>query len=182
MLLVVDNGSVYTDSIISCLEVLGEDHRRVRFDEIAGGDLEGAGSIILSGRRRNDASMNATNSRLVRYAVSSGKPLLGICYGAEILAITLGGTIRRMERPRHGLYGAQVVMENPLCSGRMEVFESHSYRVAALDSRFETLAVSDGCPHEAFRYGRSGIYGTQFHPEMSGDGRELIKNFARSRN
>lgn len=178
MLLVVDNGSVYTSSIVDCLGELGTGYKLVPFDRISDTDIESAGSIILSGRRRNDAHMNATNSRLVRHALSRGVPLLGICYGAEILAITLGGTIKKMESPRHGLHEASVVTDNPLCEGKMEVFESHSYKVASLDPAFDTLAVSDACRFEAFQYRGQKIFGTQFHPEMSKDGRTLLKNFS----
>ena len=178
MLLVVDNGSVYTDYIIMSLDGMGISHSRVTFDRITQQDIEGSSSIILSGRRQNDSMMNATNSRLVRYVLHEKKPLLGICYGAEILAITLGGTIRKMAQPRRGLVEATVTRENALCSGTIRVFESHSYLVSALDPGFETLASSEGCPHEAFRYGTKNVFGTQFHPEMSDDGKQVLKNFA----
>ena len=178
MLLVVDNGSVYTDSIIDCLKELGIDHRRIQFDKMTEPEIADSHYIILSGRRQNDQAMNAANSRLIRYALASKKPLLGICYGAEILAVTLGGTIKRMAQPRHGICKAEVVRDNPLCKGAIQVFESHSYRVAALDSHFVTLARSDDVQFEIFQYANQKIFGTQFHPEMSTDGRELLKNFA----
>lgn len=177
MLLVVDNGSVYTDSIVESLNEIGAEHRRVASDKITQSEIEGSHSIILSGRRKNDPMMNATNSKLVRYCLSAKKPLLGICYGAEILAITIGGTIRKMDRPRHGLVDATVLKDNALCKGKIKVFESHSYKIATLDSRFETLASSDQCKFEIFKYVNQNIFGTQFHPEMSSDGRELLKNF-----
>lgn len=178
MLLVVDNGSVYTDSIIDCLKELGTDHLRIPFDRMTESEIAGSHSIILSGRRQNNSAMNATNSRLIKYALAGKKPLLGICYGAEILAITLGGTIRRMVQPRHGIYKAEVVRDNPLCKGTIQVFESHSYRVAALDPNFVTLARSDDAQFEFFRYANQKIFGTQFHPEMSSDGKKLLENFA----
>ncbi len=177
MLLVVDNGSVYTNSIIDCLKEIGTDHKRIPFDKITQVDVEGSDSIILSGRRKNDPMMNAINSKLIRYALSGKRPLLGICYGAEILAITLGGTIRKMEHPRYGIRKADVIQDNPLCKGQLEVFESHSYKVATLDSQFGTIASSDECKFEIFQYENQNIFGTQFHPEMSLDGKQLLKNF-----
>lgn len=177
MLLVVDNGSVYTDAIIESLNEIRVECRRISFDKVTQQEIEGSHHIILSGRRKNDPMMNATNSRLVRYALSAKTPLLGICYGAEILAITLGGTIRKMAQPRHGIVDAAVTKGNALCSGKIKVFESHSYKIATLDSKFETLASSDQCEFEIFKYGGQNIFGTQFHPEMSSDGRELLKNF-----
>ncbi|HJU13834.1 MAG TPA: gamma-glutamyl-gamma-aminobutyrate hydrolase family protein [Candidatus Nitrosotalea sp.] len=177
-MLVVDNGSVYTDSIIESLDLYGIQHRRIPFDRLTEGDIASGGHVILSGRRRNDPTMNATNSRLVRLCLGEKRPLLGICYGAEILAITLGGTIKKMEGHRQGLRTAQVVRDNPLCSGKIEVFESHSYKVASADEKFEILASSDECKFEAFRYGDTSIFGTQFHPEMSSDGREILRRFS----
>ncbi|MDE1830224.1 MAG: gamma-glutamyl-gamma-aminobutyrate hydrolase family protein [Thaumarchaeota archaeon] len=177
MLLVVDNGSVYTDSIIDCLNDIRVKYKRILFDKITQSEIEGSNSIILSGRRKNDPMMNATNSKLIRYSLFAKKPLLGICYGAEILAITLGGTIRKMGQPRHGIVDANILKENVLCSGKIKVFESHSYQIATLDSRFDILASSDQCKFEIFKYGDQNIFGTQFHPEMSSDGKDLLKNF-----
>ncbi len=177
MLLVVDNSSVYTNSIVDFLKDIMADHKCTPFDKITHSDIEDSNSIILSGRKKNDPLMNAINSKLIRYALSKGRPLLGICYGAEILAITLGGTIRKAAQPRHGIHKASVVKENPLCRGQLEVFESHSYMVATLDSRFGIIAVSDACRFEIFQYGNQNIFGTQFHPEMSNDGKLLLKNF-----
>ena len=46
--------------------------------------------------------INAVNSKIIKYAVSEKKLLLGICYGAEILAITLGGTIKKSDKHVRG--------------------------------------------------------------------------------
>lgn len=179
MLLVVDNGSVYTNSIIDCLKEIKTDYKHVLFDKITESDIENSVSIILSGRRQNDHMMNAINSKLIKYALAKKKPLLGICYGAEILAITLGGTIRKMAKPRHGIYETYVSRDNPLCSGNLQVFESHSYKVATLDLNFDGIASSDDCQFEIFQYDNRNIFGTQFHPEMSSDGKMLLKSFTR---
>ncbi|MDE1766145.1 MAG: gamma-glutamyl-gamma-aminobutyrate hydrolase family protein [Thaumarchaeota archaeon] len=176
-LLVVDNGSVYTSSIIDSLKETKTNHKRITFDKITQSDIEDSHSIILSGRIRNDAVMNAANSKLIRHALSKRKPLLGICYGAEILAITLGGTIKKMAQSRHGIHEACVIKENLLCKGKIKVFESHSYSIATLDSHFDVLASSNECRFEIFQYGSQDIFGTQFHPEMSEDGRHLLENF-----
>lgn len=179
MLLVVDNGSVYTDSIAISLEDMSIPYKLLPCSSVAADDVRQYDSVILSGRRRNDAAMNAANSGIIRRCLRDARPLLGICYGAEILAITLGGTIRRMDAPRHGLREAVTIRDNPLCSGRISVFESHSYKVASLDPAFQAIASSDGCEFEAFQYGGMKMFGTQFHPEMSPDGRAILGNFAR---
>src|SRR6266516_2129576 len=52
--------------------------------------------VILSGRRMNSREINIVNSNIIRQCFENNIPLLGICYGAEILALTLGGTVRKM--------------------------------------------------------------------------------------
>ena len=94
MLLVVDNGSIYTKNLIDFLS-----DKKIKFisqkvDEVVLSELQKFYSFILSGRRKNDRRINAVNSKIIKYAVSEKKSLLGICYGAEILATTLGGTIK----------------------------------------------------------------------------------------
>jgi GMP synthase (glutamine-hydrolysing) len=135
-------------------------------------------SIILSGRRKNNPEMNIINSKLVKHSLEEDKPLLGICYGAEILALTLGGTIKKMTSSRHGLYDIDIIKNNPLCSGKIQGFESHSYMISKLGSTFTQLAASDDCTFEIFQHDNKKIFGTQFHPEMSTDGKSLLEKFS----
>ncbi|HEX5456768.1 MAG TPA: gamma-glutamyl-gamma-aminobutyrate hydrolase family protein [Candidatus Nitrosotalea sp.] len=178
MLLVVDNGSVYTSSLLKCMQNLGVDFEHHVYSDVPQIGLDNYSSIILSGRRKNDSQMNAINSKLVLHSLDKGKPLLGICYGAEILALTLGGTIKKMPSPRHGLHQVQVMADNPLCNEKINAFESHSYMVSTLGSTFTQIASSNDCKFEIFRYGGKNIFGTQFHPEMSEDGKLLLKQFS----
>ena len=174
----MDNGSVYTKSILNFLKEAAIDFRQAFFDKVTGLDFENYSSFILSGRRQNNSAMNAINSRLIKYAFAKRKPLLGICYGAEILALTLGGTIKRMAAPRQGIEEIDVIQDNPLCSEKIRVFESHSYKVERLDSSFKQIAKSSICEFEIFQHDNQNIFGTQFHPEMSRDGQVLLKNFS----
>ena len=177
MIVVVDNGSVYTKSIIDFLKTTGIKFDQFGFDEIAITDFERYSSIILSGRRKNIPKMNVINANIIKHAVKNQKPLLGICYGAEILALTLGGTIKKMEDSRHGIHKVDVIKDNPLCTGQIDAFESHSYMVSKLDSCFSKLAKSSRCEFELFQLTNHNIFGTQFHPEMSEDGKNLLEKF-----
>ena len=178
MLLVVDNGSVYTSSLLDCIGDLDVPFESCVFSDVLKMDVKKYSSVILSGRRKNNPEMNAINSRLVKHSLNTNKPLLGICYGAEILALTLGGTIKKMTSSRHGLYKVQVVEDNSLVHGKIDAFESHSYMISKLGSPFIQLASSDDCKFEIFQYGNKNIFGTQFHPEMSTDGRSILKKFS----
>lgn len=157
---------------------LGVPFERHVFSDVPSLALDKYSSVILSGRRKNNPAMNAINSKLVIHWLDTNKPLLGICYGAEILALTLGGTIKKMASGRNGLCQVQTVKDNLLCHGKIDGFESHSYMISKLGPSFVCLASSDECKFEIFQYGNKNIFGTQFHPEMSQDGRVLLEKFS----
>ena len=94
-----------------------------------------------------------------------------------MLALTLGGTIKKMSASRHGLHEIDITQSNPLCSGKIKGFESHSYMVSKLNSSFTQIASSFECKFEIFQYDDKNVFGTQFHPEMSSDGKALLERF-----
>ena len=174
----MDNGSVYTKNLTEFLS-----KRKIKYSSFSHFDFNFSkihefNSIILSGRRKNSKEMNALNSKLISHAISEKKPLLGICYGAEILALTLGGTIKKTPKPCIGEQEVIVQKENPLCTRKIKVFESHNYEISRLNDKFHVIAESENCLYEIVQYENSNIFGTQFHPEMSNNGQILIENFA----
>ncbi|MBM2852645.1 MAG: glutamine amidotransferase [Candidatus Nitrosotenuis sp.] len=177
MLLLVDNGSVYTKNIINFLSTKKIPFTLLSYDNVILEELDKFQSFILSGRRKNNKEMNAINSKIINHAVLETKPLLGICYGAEILALTIGGTIRKMQTMQKGNSKIITVHENPLCNGTIEVYQSHNFEISQLGKSFTQIAKSESCNHEIIQYNNSRIFGTQFHPEMTQDGLGLIENF-----
>ena len=102
MLLVVDNGSIYTKQLTDFLgesEILFEKKVPQSLDL---NSLANYNAFILSGRRKNEKKINEINSKIVNHCVKNNSKLLGICYGAEILALTLGGTIRKTSLVQKG--------------------------------------------------------------------------------
>jgi GMP synthase (glutamine-hydrolysing) len=177
--LVVDNLSPFTADILTCLAQLDQPHLHKRFSEVSKEDLAQCDKVILSGRRKHSKEINAVNSSIIRYSHYSDKPLLGICYGAEIIALTFGGSILKMPAHVQGMTEVSLSSPNSLTEGKKSilVYESHRYCIAKLPSNFKSLASSKYCEHEVFS-NDSKIYGTQFHPEKSGgDGLSLLKNF-----
>ena len=173
----MDNGSIYTKNLIDFLS-----EKKVKFaiqkaDDVNLSDIQKFYSFILSGRRTNDRKMNAINSKIIKHAVSEKKPLLGICYGAEILAITLGGTIKKSDRHVKGEETVVVENKNEICDGEMGVTESHKYEISQLGPEIHSLASSKSCKYEIVKHNSLNIFGTQFHPEMSNDGQTMIEAF-----
>ena len=177
MLLVVDNGSIYTKNLTDFL-----DKKNISFEKQAPHildlhSLQNYDSIILSGRRRNEKKINEINSKVINFSVKNNVKLLGICYGAEILALTLGGTIRKTESLQKGNKPIKVFKDNPISNNTLTVFESHGFEVSQLPDTLVPLAESDNCKYEITQYKNKLIFGTQFHPEMSPDGHKLIEKF-----
>lgn len=177
MLLLVDNGSIYTKNIINFLSTKNVPYTSLSYDNVMLKELDKFQSFILSGRRKNNKEMNAINSKIINHAVLADKPLLGICYGAEILALTVGGTIRKMDTLQKGNSKVMIVHENPLCNGTIDVYQSHNFEISQLGKSFTHIAKSESCNYEIIQYLNSKIFGTQFHPEMTQDGLGIIENF-----
>lgn len=175
MILVVDNGSSYTSQLVDCLSRCGVDYRASLPGETG---PEPFSHYILSGRRHNDNAMNAYNTGVIRYALKHSRPILGICYGAEMMALAKGGTIRRLDSGCYGDAEVCVTQDNPLCSDTVTVYESHRYEIARLPPGFVPVASSPMCKYEIIRYNDTLSFGVQFHPEMTADGQKMIQRFA----
>jgi len=179
---VVDNFSPFTPSIIDILNSIEVENECKRVFDLYHWDCTQYDKIILSGRRKNNRDINVINSKIVKMCVNQNLPLLGICYGAEIIALTLGGSISRMNSIIQGQFPVSVVLANPLTGEKkiLGVYESHSYRVACLPENFQKLASSSCCEYELFSHTSKKIFGTQFHPEKSGqDGVQIISEFVK---
>ncbi len=116
------------------------------------------------------------------YVFESGLPVLGICYGMQLLAHQLGGRVAPSDRRE---YGHAVVHQgdppSPLFEGlpaSMPVWMSHGDRIVELPPGFRSIAYSDNSPVAAMANDR-GIVGIQFHPEVvhTPQGRQIIDNF-----
>lgn len=180
MLLVVDNSSSYFNDLVRCLNNIHAKHEIKKYDELDGYDASNYDGIILSGRMNNFKSMNVANMRLVNFAYKNDKPLLGICYGAEITALALNGSLRRLDSRIIGDHIINVNRNNPLTYKKiLDVFESHGYYISRLPEGFAGIADSSNCKYEIIAHDTKQIFGTQFHPEISRDGLEIFSNFVK---
>ena len=177
MLLVVDNGSVYTKNLTDFLDSKNLVYEIKKPYEIDLSLLSKFTSFILSGRRKNDPKVNAINSKIIKFSVVNNSKLLGICYGAEILAITLGGTIKRSDSLQKGQESIHIIKDNLLVNESINVFESHSFEISKIPKNIICIGNSANCKFEIIQVDNQLIFGTQFHPEMSDDGQKLINSF-----
>jgi len=177
LLLVVDNGSIYTKNLIDFLNEKNIFFEKQTPQLLDLKSLENYDTIILSGRRKNEKKTNEINSKIITYSIKNNIKLLGICYGAEILALTLGGTIRKTSSLQKGNELIKILKENAISNYSLDVFESHRFEISKLPSVLVPLADSKNCKYEIIQYQEKQIFGTQFHPEMSQDGHNLIEKF-----
>ena len=138
--------------------------------------------IILSG---GPASVYEAGAPTLPAAVlESGVPVLGICYGLQLLAHTLGGYVAPSTMREYGAAQIEVTQENGLFAGQapeQQVWMSHGDRVERLPSGFETVARSGNSPCAAIADEERSLYGLQFHPEVvhTPNGFQLLQNFVR---
>lgn len=150
--------------------------------------LQPAG-IILSGGPNSVYEPGAPT--LPDAVLNSGVPVLGICYGLQLLVHTLGGKVSPSRAREYGAATVQVTERadgtavSPLFQGlpgQLQVWMSHGDRVDALPAGFEPVAASDNSPLAAVADASRKLYGIQFHPEVvhTPQGSELLANFVRN--
>lgn len=111
-----------------------------------------------------------------------GVPTLGICYGFQVMAKTLGGEVANTGLREYGATDATIVTDNVLLGGQpvdQNVWMSHGDQVSAAPAGFEVLARTAATPVAAFANDARGLYGVQWHPEVkhSDHGQQVIENF-----
>ena len=141
--------------------------------------------VILSGGPASVADAGAPHSDAAILAL--GVPVLGICYGQQLLVAQLGGTVQGSDHREFGRAHVDVTADCALFHGvwavgaREQVWMSHGDRVTALPPGFQAVASSEGAPFAVIADGARRIYGTQFHIEVvhTPHGAALLRNFAR---
>jgi GMP synthase (glutamine-hydrolysing) len=117
--------------------------------------------------------------------VTSGVPMIGICYGMQLLARELGAELVKLDHAEYGPATLQVAERaTPLFQdvpGEMRVWMSHGDSVVRLPAGFSSLAATQRCSVAAMADPKRKIYGVQFHPEVmhTENGRTVLRNFLR---
>jgi GMP synthase (glutamine-hydrolysing) len=178
---ILDFGSQYTQVIARRVRELQVYSEIVRFDlsaaEIA--KLK-ANGIILSG---GPASVYDKGAPQVDPQIFSlGIPVLGICYGMQLMAHHLGGQVEFSARREYGPGILHVTNGSLLFDGigdQLDIWNSHGDKVAALPAGFRAAARTENSKFAAIEDPKRELYALQFHPEVSHTprGKEILQNF-----
>jgi GMP synthase (glutamine-hydrolysing) len=183
---IIDLGGQYCHLIARRLRDLAVDTEI--FASTTGADvLSRYAGIILSGGPQSvyDTDAVTVDERILQLGV----PVLGICYGHQLVARLLGGEVTR----HHGEYGFTQLRTNPSSTAGIvdglfagtppiqQVWMSHADAVRTLPPELIALAATERCPCAAFAHSSRQLFGVQFHPEVvhTEYGSRILENFVR---
>jgi len=111
-----------------------------------------------------------------------GIPILGICYGMQLICKQFGGTVERVGKQEYGFAELEFLAQGELFAGLQErepVWMSHGDAITRLPEVFRVLAKTDNTPYAAIAHNSLPIFGLQFHPEVihTPRGRSILSNF-----
>ncbi len=176
---VLDAGGQYCHLIARKVRDLGV-FAEVAASETAASELSSAKGIIISGGPSSvyDPGSPAIDPRVL----ASGAPVLGICYGQQLMAHLLGGTVEKGERGEYGFAQLDLRAEDSLFRGvasPQQVWMSHRDLVARPPEGFRVLASTTTCGVAAMSAPERHLYAVQFHPEVvhTPSGLQILSNF-----
>jgi GMP synthase (glutamine-hydrolysing) len=181
-IIVLDYGSQYNQLIARRIREMGV-YSELRHHDITAQqlkDIEGIKGIILSGGPNSVYDEDAF--KLDPAILDIGIPVLGICYGMQLIAYNLHGKVSPSNHREYGKAIIKIEKENSIFQilpNEMQVWMSHGDSVTSLPEGFEVYATSPSCPVAAFGNPSKKLYGVQFHPEVRHSlyGQEILRNF-----
>ena len=180
-IIILDFGSQTTQLIARRVRELNIYCEILPYNKFPYGQEEGIIGVILSGSPLSVYDKEAFRVDLERLAASY--PLLGICYGAQLMAYTLGGNVEPAASREYGRARLSAVDDaDPLFAGiepGAQVWMSHGDTITALPEGFSCIASTPEVRFAAFRRDGHRMWGVQFHPEVyhSECGLQLLRNF-----
>ena len=176
---VLDAGGQYCHLIARKVRDLGV-YADVAPSETHATELPGRKGFIISGGPSSvyDPGSPSIDPRLLH----AGTPVLGICYGHQLMAHLLGGQVRKGDRGEYGFAQLEMLEADTILrgvSGRQQVWMSHRDTVIAPPAGFRVLARTDTCEVAAMASPEARLYAVQFHPEVAHThcGRDILTNF-----
>jgi len=175
---VIDFGSQYTQLIVRRVRELGFLAMLYSLEEFP--NIGKPGAIILSGGPKSTSDVDAPDLDFEALK-SFDVPVLGVCYGMQLLNLKFGGTIEKSDRREYGPANLYPTNHNDLYEGISEVSQvwmSHSDTVKVLPECAEVIATNQHKTPVSLKWGER-FYGIQFHPEVthSHEGLRILHNF-----
>ncbi len=182
-IIVLDYGSQYNQLITRRIREIGVFSELISH-KISAAELKAMepSGIILSGGPNSVYAENAFS--IDPEIFNLGIPVLGICYGMQLMTHIFGGKVEKAANREYGLAFLNVDLDaTTMFKGlpaTQSVWMSHGDLVTAVPQGFEVTANSSDCPIAAMECAEKNFYGVQFHPEVkhSEYGLDLLKNFA----
>ncbi|MGB8168833.1 MAG: glutamine-hydrolyzing GMP synthase [Chthoniobacteraceae bacterium] len=180
-IVILDFGSQYTQVIARRIRECQVFSQILPFDtpakEIAALKPNG---IVLSGSPCSVYAKDAPHPDLGIFEL--GLPILGICYGVQLMAHHLGGKVEHSERREYGSGLLTQTGDCPLFHGlarTLDIWNSHGDKITKLPRGFRAVGTSDNSPYAAVEQPKKKFYGLQFHPEVvhTPRGKDILANF-----
>jgi len=182
MILIIDCGSTKVPEIFNLVDNFDE-CEIVKMEELKTIDTKKYDGVIISGAPILLTEVeNEPFLEKFQWIKSFAKPILGICFGHQILGLLYGAEVARQHADRDWNLIGKLNVDEPLFAKLpldFEMMEDHCENVS-IPPKFIHLAGSDTCVNEAMRHPEKNFYGIQFHPEVSGNaGAIIFDNFVR---
>ncbi len=181
LIIILDFGSQYTQLIARRIREQKVFCKILPFNsEIDPQDKRNLKGIILSGGPSSVFDENAPI--LDKKFLELNVPILGICYGLQIIAHSLGGKVEKGKKREYGRAIIDVQDSYDLFKGldkKQKVWMSHGDFVVKLPEGYQTLATTESIPYAAIKNPKKKIFGLQFHPEVvhTENGKIILENF-----
>ncbi|MFH1456086.1 MAG: gamma-glutamyl-gamma-aminobutyrate hydrolase family protein [archaeon] len=184
MLGVVDNGSKFFPDLTKILDKLKVKYKTVTINQIPKTNMDKFDGLILSGSplMLAEAKVQRKVLRCYRFLKNYDKPVLGICFGHQLIGFLNGSTLRNLGFAIEGTKRVIVHKEGQIFKGldKCQMYCNHEEYIVKIPEDFMLLASSDFVDVLAMKHKKKPLFGVQFHPECSDkDGETLIKNFLR---
>lgn len=189
MILIIDNGSQYTHLIKRSCRELGYEaemlYNKAEYSEFEKLRETGIAKIILGGGPSSVYTDPPNLSSKICEHVKNDEiklPILGICYGQQMIAHVFGAKVAKGASAEYGLGEVEIDEEDILFKGvpkKIRTWVSHFDEVKELPEGFVKLAHSGTCEIEAMRHKELPIFSVQFHPEVwhTEHGEDILRNF-----
>lgn len=181
MVLIIDFGGQYTQLIARRVREAGIYCEILPYDASLEKIKEKAPSAIIFTGGPNSVTEEGAPT-IDSEVFELGVPILGICYGMQLMAVKLGGSVKAGEIREYGKTEISLDTTSTLMQGlpkESQCWMSHTYYVDSIPTGFKTVAVSDSCPNAAMENNDKKLYAVQFHPEVNHTlfGTDLLHNF-----